>query len=245
MASTYFEIDQRDSAYFYYKSALPLLQKINDPYRLQYVHEDLAALYEKEGDIKSYIFYNKKAQQLYKSKEDSKKLIIDDISSQILIDEEKKWQQQFYIILIIITLVVLLIIIYTINLFRDNNKNKAQKKTTEINLIKKQEKVTRLELQINDVFEEVLELAKTDNPAFLSRFKEVYPDFYNKLVSNYSDLTISQLRFCAMLKLNFSTKEIAHYHHLSIKGVQVKKNRLRKQLDIPSEIDLNIWMIEL
>ncbi|WP_307445844.1 MULTISPECIES: helix-turn-helix transcriptional regulator [Chryseobacterium] len=118
---------------------------------------------------------------------------------------------------------------------------KSNRKTIE----KNNEQLSELSQQINNSFSEVLELAKSDDPAFIPRFKEVYPVFYQNLLSRYPDLTIAQIRFCCLLRLNFSTKEVAHYHRLTIKGVQTRKTRLRKQLNIPSDADLNLWMMNL
>lgn len=104
--------------------------------------------------------------------------------------------------------------------------------------------ISDLEDKMNSAFEEVVQLAKSDDPAFLPRFKEIYPEFYNKLSETYPFLTSGQLKFCALLRLNFSTKEIAYYNHLTIRGIETKKNRLRKQLGIPSYEDLNNWMMK-
>lgn len=48
-----------------------------------------------------------------------------------------------------------------------------------------------------------------------------------------------------MAFLNFSTKNISEYTFVTILAVQVRKNRLRKKFDIPSEVDFNNWMREL
>ncbi len=71
-----------------------------------------------------------------------------------------------------------------------------------------------------------------------------YPYFYNQLVSSYPELTTGQLQFCAMLRLNFTTKEIANYTNISVRSVETRKNRLRKLMNIPSDVDLNKWMMD-
>ncbi|WP_313153544.1 hypothetical protein [Sphingobacterium multivorum] len=48
-----------------------------------------------------------------------------------------------------------------------------------------------------------------------------------------------------MAFLNFSTKNIAEYTFVTIRAVQIRKNRLRKKFDIPSDADFNNWMREL
>ncbi|PRB05264.1 hypothetical protein CQ046_05225 [Chryseobacterium sp. MYb7] len=66
-----------------------------------------------------------------------------------------------------------------------------------------------------------------------------YRNKYKKL-----DDSLRNVEKYALLRLNFSTKEIAHYNHLTIRGIETKKNRLRKKLDIPSNEDLNNWMMK-
>ena len=55
----------------------------------------------------------------------------------------------------------------------------------------------------------------------------------------------SELYFCALAYLNFSTKDIANYTFVTTRAVQVRKNRMRKKYDIPSEIDFNEWFRDL
>lgn len=59
------------------------------------------------------------------------------------------------------------------------------------------------------------------------------------------NLRSTELEFCAMAFLNFSTKNIAEYTYVTIRAVQVRKNRLRKKFDIPSDAGFNNWMREL
>lgn len=99
----------------------------------------------------------------------------------------------------------------------------------------------RLEHKVNDAFEEVRQLAKQNAPSFLARFKEVYPEFCEKFLHLYPDIINSEFTFCAYLKLNFSTKEIATYTFVTKKAVQARKSRIRKKFNISSEDDLYIW----
>src|SRR5690554_7395740 len=96
-----------------------------------------------------------------------------------------------------------------------------------------------------DVAYKIIQLAKNNDPAFLGRFKEVYPEFCKSITEIYPDIKTSELIFCAYLKLNFSTKDIASYLFLLPKTIQNRKNRIRKKLNIPSEEDLYTWMDNL
>lgn len=120
---------------------------------------------------------------------------------------------------------------------------KKQKRKNEV-IIKKSRETNKLKQQLNPAFEEVIELAKKNDPQFLTRFKEVYTDFYEKMSTQYPNLTSNELKFCALLKLNFSSKEIMDFEYISLRTVETRKYRLRKKLNLSSEIDLNKWMME-
>jgi hypothetical protein len=62
----------------------------------------------------------------------------------------------------------------------------------------------------------------------LTRFQEIYPEFCPRLLEINPRLGASELTFCAMIKLNFTSKEIAEYTFIQHKSVQQKKHRLRK-----------------
>lgn len=104
---------------------------------------------------------------------------------------------------------------------------------------------TQLKKKLNTAFEEVADLAQTNSPNFLSRFIEVYPEFYNNLISTYPDLTNADLKLCAMMKLDYSTKEISEITYSSIRTVQNRKYKLRKKFGLTSDENLNLWIQNL
>ena len=167
------------------------------------------------------------------------------ISKKIIDHEKTKWYENLYLIIVGLLIFFVIKLYFTIKIFRRYKKEKQQQKTTKEDLLEKELVVNELESKINDSFSELLELAKANDSSFLSRFKEIYSDFYIKLTERYPDMTSGQVKFCALLKLNFSTKEIAQCSHISVRSVEMKKSRLRKQLNIPSEVDLNNWMMNL
>ncbi len=60
-----------------------------------------------------------------------------------------------------------------------------------------------------------------------------------------SNLSKSDLTFCAMIWLGFSSKQIAQYTFVEHRSVQNKKNRLRKKLNISSDVDLYFFFKNL
>ncbi|WP_223559263.1 helix-turn-helix transcriptional regulator [Chryseobacterium lathyri] len=90
--------------------------------------------------------------------------------------------------------------------------------------------------------EELIILAKKDAPEFTMKFKEAYPELNEKLIQIQPNLVNTEIAFCAYLKLNFTTKEIATFIGVTPRAVQIRKNRIRKKLNIPSDEDIYLWM---
>ncbi|UIR56990.1 diguanylate cyclase [Sphingobacterium sp. SRCM116780] len=96
----------------------------------------------------------------------------------------------------------------------------------------------------NKEVEKLVSLAMENDIAFITLFKKVFPDFYDNLLKVNRDITPEEFRFCALLKLGFSTKDIAESNYLAIRTVQTRKSRLRKTFDIPPDTDLYVWINE-
>jgi len=67
---------------------------------------------------------------------------------------------------------------------------------------------------------------------FEFRFQQVHEHFYNTLNEKFPDLTPSEIRLCAFLKLNMTTKEISAITHQNAKSIDVARTRLRKKLNL-------------
>ncbi len=67
---------------------------------------------------------------------------------------------------------------------------------------------------------------------FELRFNQVHNNYYEKLKSNFPELTPNDLRLCAFLKLNMSTKEIAEITGQQTGTIEMTRTRIRKKLGI-------------
>lgn len=99
----------------------------------------------------------------------------------------------------------------------------------EILLNTKEKETQMLKQKANESFDEIIKLAKENNAEFLTRFREVYPEFINKVLEIEPKLHTSELTFCAYLFLNFSTKNIAEYTFTLLRTVQTRKYNIRKK----------------
>ena len=80
---------------------------------------------------------------------------------------------------------------------------------------------------------------------FQEAFNNADKDFLKKIKSLHPSLTSNDLRLCAYLRLNLSSKEIAPLLNISPRSVEVKRYRLRKKINLPRESSLTDYIIEL
>ena len=74
---------------------------------------------------------------------------------------------------------------------------------------------------------------------FSLRFQEVHAGFYEKLLSAYPDLTQNELKLCAFLRLNMSTKDISELTGQQLLSIDKARYRLRKKLAL-SNLETNL-----
>ena len=80
---------------------------------------------------------------------------------------------------------------------------------------------------------------------FKMHFEDVHSGFFKRLKAHNNLLTPKDLRMCAYLRMNLSTKEISQLYNISIRGVEMARYRLRQKLDIPTETNLFEFLINI
>lgn len=80
---------------------------------------------------------------------------------------------------------------------------------------------------------------------FIQTFKETNESFFNTLVKHFPDLTKSELRLCALIKMNMANKDIAIMLNISDDGVKKARYRLRKKLNLDSDENLNRFILQI
>ena len=73
---------------------------------------------------------------------------------------------------------------------------------------------------------------------FKEAFDNADKDFLKRIKGIHPLLTPNDLRLCAYLRLNLSSKEIAPLFNISVRSVEIKRYRLRKKMDLQHEIGL-------
>lgn len=80
---------------------------------------------------------------------------------------------------------------------------------------------------------------------FESSFNEAHESFFKKLKANHPDLVPNDLKLCAYLHMNMSSKEMASLLNISLRGVEIRRYRLRKKLEVPHDKNLVEFLMEL
>jgi DNA-binding CsgD family transcriptional regulator len=93
------------------------------------------------------------------------------------------------------------------------------------------------------LFEEA-ENNEEDWEHFSRHFDEVHSNFLSKVKLHFPTLTITDLKLCAYLHINLTSKEIAQLLGISVRGVETHRYRLRRKLNIPGEVQLNTFLLD-
>lgn len=79
---------------------------------------------------------------------------------------------------------------------------------------------------------------------FEKLFMETDGDFYKRLLEKYPNLTKNELRLCAFLRLNFSSKEISAITQQSPHSIVVARSRLRKKIGLDENQSLTNFLVK-
>jgi DNA-binding CsgD family transcriptional regulator len=80
---------------------------------------------------------------------------------------------------------------------------------------------------------------------FKEAFDNADKDFLKKIKQAHQLLTPNDLRLCAYLRLNLSSKEIAPLLNISVRSVEIKRYRLRKKMELPHEQGLVEYILSV
>src|SRR5690606_10747854 len=117
----------------------------------------------------------------------------------------------------------LLTIFISVFLYRKRLHNKYEKLSQEY---LENNNVEEINLEI---YNEIIDLAKKEDASFMTSFNKVFPDFTHRLLETNPALVKGEVEFCALLKLNLTTKQIAQFRTLQPRTVQNKKYQIRKK----------------
>lgn len=112
--------------------------------------------------------------------------------------------------------------------------NKNPKNEEPLNNLKKVVRILSEEEKLNDGWDQ-----------FAVHFDKVHNDFLNIMKEKYPELKPHELKLCAFLRMNLSTKEIAGLMNISVRGVEISRYRLRKKLQLQTEVNLAEFLMSI
>lgn len=229
----------------YYQESLPIYLKINRGADIIDTYKKIYQTYLALHNIPKANEYLAKYTQLNDSIHSGERKAVASVVNNLAIEQEEERNNLYIIIASIATLSLAAIF-----MIRKRNKNRdkgrdllleEQKKIINEKIVETDKLKKKVDTSINDLSK----MATSNNPFFISKFKEVYPEFYEKLTSQYPELTNHDIKFIAYLRLNLTNKEIGQCGNVTVRAVETKKYRLKKKLELPAYMDLGTWVLEL
>ncbi|MGB2128605.1 MAG: triple tyrosine motif-containing protein [Flavicella sp.] len=134
-------------------------------------------------------------------------------------------------------------------------KNKELAAST-MSIIKKNEFLNNIKKELSlvenkDIVKPVIKIIDKnidkngDWELFQEAFNNADKDFLKKVKDRHPSLTPNDLKLCAYLRLNLSSKEIAPLLNISYKSVEIKRYRLRKKMGLSSKDNLTHHILEI
>lgn len=128
---------------------------------------------------------------------------------------------------------------------KEENYREIESKYAEHRLSKLTANNQKLQVNLKEDLEQILKSEEHRLkylPSFYSNFETIYPTFGQTLQRIIADITANELKLCAFLRLNLSSKEISQLLNITPESVNKARYRLRKKLDMDSKDDLIIFL---
>ncbi|MFZ4456539.1 MAG: triple tyrosine motif-containing protein [Bacteroidales bacterium] len=155
-----------------------------------------------------------------------------------------------------------------IQLKADNLQNELKSKTQELantvmNVVRKNEMLMEISSDLQKVSSaenmDVLSsrLRKLQNriknniehdddwKKFEENFDSVHENFMKQLSDRFPNLTKSEKKLCAYLRMDLVSKDIAPLLNISVRGVEISRYRLRQKLELPRDVNLTDFLQRL
>ena len=139
---------------------------------------------------------------------------------------------------------------------KDNKDKNNELAASTMSIIKKNELLTQIKEQLqsidkDEVTKPVIKIIdkslnhKENWEMFKEAFEMVDGEFFKHLKERHSNLSPNDLKLCAYLRLNLSSKEVSQLINISPRSVEVKRYRLRKKLDLDNNENLTNYILSI
>ncbi|MDN3673459.1 tetratricopeptide repeat protein [Flavobacterium branchiarum] len=239
------------NAKMYFQEALLLAKENKRIFYINDLYYNLSRIYSILKDQDSTKYYRNKYVILNDSLSKIHKDAIYTSLRFYLEDKDEAMLTDVELIIALLSLLIIIIVITFVYIKKYRKRFVIVKEESNVidNQLKiKEELIEKIKSQnVNPKLEgtDLKQLAIEGSPLFFAKFKEIHPEYIDEVIKINPTIVSSELKFCALIKLGFSTNEIATYTKSTIRAVQSKRYRLRKKLNVPPEEDLYDWLANI
>jgi PAS domain S-box-containing protein len=114
-----------------------------------------------------------------------------------------------------------------------------------LNKVLSDSKYSKSGTEFKKIFEIISSYKQLDKDwkMLIANFEEVHPGFFSRMKKTHPQLSSSDIKHCACIKMNFGTKEIARFFNIKAPSVQIARVRLKKKMNLPDEVDLRSYIL--
>lgn len=84
----------------------------------------------------------------------------------------------------------------------------------------------------------------SENDLFNQRFNSLHKDFFNNLQSAHPELTKTEVKFCAYLRIQLSGSQIASIMNVTNEAIRKTRYRIRKKMALPVDASLEAYIMK-
>ena len=133
-----------------------------------------------------------------------------------------------------------------VNRIKSRNNKKVQKynqldtKKTELKLSVQEDNIKKLKTDISYHLYQITQSGSNSSNLvlFYSNFEKIYPSFSQSLKEKSPNISANELKLCALIRLNLTSKEIGQLLNITQDSVNKARYRLRKKLGFTSNEDI-------
>ena len=240
LGKVYTEKMKFDNAIEYLNKAELAASEIGEYVNLKETYEAFINLANQMGNEEAMKEYTNKLKSLKLMQFETKNRSLHEIieKQRLKHDEiDKQNRKTFYNWIVLIIGISVVAIAISIFIYRNKIHSKYERLSKEY--LEDNKAIEKDQLKL---YNAIIDLIKNDDPAFMVSFNKAFPNFTDSLLKINPKLVQGEVEFCALLKLNLTTKQIAQYKVIQPRTVQNKKYQIRKKLNIPKNIDIYNWI---
>lgn len=241
-----------DSALYHFDQAELYIRISNNSIVLADLYSRIADVYQRKDDDENRLLYFNHSVSVKDSLQRIQRADISKIDADAIIPEfdqeivdsynvknTSNFGIQYYLFVILILLALSFMILWLKKRKTDHYEKVSVAKEIE------PDQNSNILYKNNSKIVELTDQALSGDKAFFINFMKEFPDFRDKLMDVNPNIKVSDIEFCAMLKLNLQVKQIAEIKKMSVPAVTAKKRRIRQKLNLDTKENMHLWLNHL